>query len=66
MHRAINKDGADVRGYFVRSLLDDFEWGHGYCKKWGLLHVDFSTMERTPKLSANWYTEVARRNTLEV
>lgn len=55
-----------MRGYFVRSLLDDFEWGHGYCKKWGLLHVDFSTMERTPKLSANWYTEVARRNTLEV
>jgi beta-glucosidase len=47
--------GADVGGYFVWSLLDNFEWAHGYTKRFGLVHVDFETLERTPKRSAHWY-----------
>ena len=47
--------GADVRGYFHWSLLDNFEWGHGYKKRFGLIHVDFETRERTPKDSFEWY-----------
>ncbi|XP_047063882.1 probable inactive beta-glucosidase 14 [Lolium rigidum] len=51
---AIRK-GADVRGYFVWSLLDDFEWTSGYTDRFGIYHVDFKTLQRTPKLSAHWY-----------
>jgi beta-glucosidase len=52
--------GVDVRGYFVWSLLDNFEWAHGYSKRFGIVHVDFATQRRTPKASARWYSEVAR------
>jgi beta-glucosidase len=52
--------GVDVRGYFVWSLLDNFEWGGGYSKRFGLIHVDYETQRRTPKLSAAWYREVIR------
>lgn len=51
---AIRK-GADVRGYFIWSMLDNFEWGFGYTKHMGLYHVDRVTLKRTPKLSAKWY-----------
>ncbi|MFT3801879.1 MAG: GH1 family beta-glucosidase [Burkholderiaceae bacterium] len=54
MHDAI-RAGADVRGYFVWSLLDSFEWGAGYTNPFGLVHVDFATLKRTPKASARWY-----------
>ncbi|KMO97817.1 GH1 family beta-glucosidase [Streptomyces roseus] len=63
VHRAI-EDGADVRGYFVWSLLDNFEWAYGYSKRFGLVHVDFATQRRTPKDSARWYAEVIARNGL--
>ncbi|MCK9795810.1 GH1 family beta-glucosidase [Isoptericola sp. 4D.3] len=47
--------GADVRGYFAWSLMDNFEWGYGYSKRFGILHVDYPTGERTWKDSAHWY-----------
>ena len=61
IRRAI-ADGVDLRGYFVWSLLDNFEWGEGFSKRFGLVHVDFSTQERTVKDSAYWYRELIRSN----
>lgn len=46
-----------LSGYFVWSLLDNFEWTHGFGKRFGIIHVDFSTLKRTPKYSALWYKE---------
>ena len=51
----IARDGADVRGYFVWSLLDNFEWLYGYTLRYGLYYVDYQTLERKPKSSALWY-----------
>jgi beta-glucosidase len=56
--------GADLRGYFVWSLLDNFEWAEGYRKRFGIVHVDYETQQRVPKASAHWYREVIRRNGL--
>ncbi|MET9114109.1 GH1 family beta-glucosidase [Streptomyces longwoodensis] len=52
--------GVDVRGYFVWSLLDNFEWAEGYARRFGLVHVDFTTLERTPKASYAWLREALR------
>ena len=57
MRRAI-AEGADVRGYMVWSLLDSFEWGSGYGHPFGLVHVDFKTLKRTPKASYRWFREL--------
>jgi beta-glucosidase len=57
-------EGVDVRGYFVWSLLDNFEWAWGYAKRFGIVHVDFETQQRTPKDSARWYAGVVARNAL--
>jgi beta-glucosidase len=57
VHAAI-ANGVDVRGYFVWSLLDNFEWSHGYSKRFGIVHVDFETQRRTPKDSALFYARV--------
>ncbi|MFE2726707.1 GH1 family beta-glucosidase [Kitasatospora sp. NPDC059327] len=59
VHRAIAA-GAPVRGYFLWSLLDNFEWAYGYGKRFGIVHVDFASQRRTPKDSARWYAEVVR------
>lgn len=50
-------DGVDVRGYFVWSLLDNFEWAHGYARRFGIVHVDYETQRRTVKTSGNWYRD---------
>ncbi|MFD9796559.1 glycoside hydrolase family 1 protein [Streptomyces sp. NPDC059070] len=57
-------DGADVRGYFLWSLLDNFEWSYGYGKRFGAVYVDYGTQARTPKSSARWYAELARTGVL--
>ncbi|MEV6317953.1 GH1 family beta-glucosidase [Streptomyces sp. NPDC051776] len=62
-HRAI-ADGADLRGYFLWSFLDNFEWAYGYEKRFGAVHVDYATQARTPKSSARWYADVARTGVL--
>ncbi len=56
--RAAIAQGADIRGYFVWSLLDNFEWAHGYSKRFGIVHVDYATLERTLKASAHFYREI--------
>jgi beta-glucosidase len=56
--------GVDLRGYFVWSLLDNFEWAEGYSKRFGIVYVDYATQRRIPKISARWYSEVIRRNGL--
>jgi beta-glucosidase len=53
--------GADIRGYFAWSLLDNFEWAYGYDKRFGIVRVDYETQKRTPKQSALWYRETIRR-----
>ncbi|MGW4851541.1 GH1 family beta-glucosidase [Streptomyces sp. NPDC004288] len=63
VHRAM-ADGVDVRGYFLWSLLDNFEWAYGYAKRFGAVRVDYDTLERTPKSSARWYARVARSGEL--
>ena len=61
VHAAIDR-GVDVRGYFVWSLLDNFEWAHGYSKRFGIVHVDFQTQKRTLKDSALFYARVIASN----
>ena len=52
--------GVDLRGYFAWSLMDNFEWAHGYAQRFGIVHVDYATQQRTPKDSARAYAEVIR------
>ena len=62
--RAALDAGVDLRGFFVWSLLDNFEWAEGYAHRFGIVHVDFATLRRTPKASARWYAGVAAHGTL--
>jgi beta-glucosidase len=55
-------EGYPVKGYFLWSLLDNFEWADGYSKRFGIHYVDFKTQKRTPKLSAEWYKETIAKN----
>jgi beta-glucosidase len=50
--------GADIRGYYVWSLLDNFEWAQGYSQRFGIVHVDYATQQRTPKASARWLQQL--------
>jgi beta-glucosidase len=62
--RAAMKDGAPVKGYFLWTFMDNFEWEDGYDRRFGIVHNDFKTQKRTPKLSARWYSEVIQHNAL--
>ncbi|MFK4100035.1 GH1 family beta-glucosidase [Streptomyces sp. NPDC019531] len=59
LHKAVEA-GVDIRGYFVWSLMDNFEWAEGYARRFGLVHVDFETLARTPKASYEWYGNLLR------
>jgi beta-glucosidase len=64
LHRAA-AEGYPIKGYFLWSLMDNFEWADGYSKRFGIHYVDFKTLKRTPKLSAEWYKEVIAKNAVE-
>ncbi|MEU9860630.1 GH1 family beta-glucosidase [Streptomyces sp. NPDC047971] len=59
LHQAMT-EGADVRGYFIWSILDNFEWAEGYRQRFGLVHVDYETLARTPKASYAWYRDLIK------
>jgi beta-glucosidase len=63
LHKAVS-DGVPIKGYFLWSLLDNYEWADGYEKRFGITYVDFQTQKRTPKLSSHFYKEVIARNAL--
>jgi beta-glucosidase len=54
--------GVDVRGYFVWSLLDNFEWSFGYSKRFGVIYIDYATQRRVIKDSSHWYAQVIAQN----
>lgn len=58
------RDGHPVKGYFLWSLIDNFEWEDGYDMRFGIVHCDFQTQKRTPKFSAKWYSRVVAENKL--
>jgi beta-glucosidase len=63
VHRAL-EDGANVVGYFVWSLLDNFEWAYGYTKRFGITYTDYPTQARIPKDSSDWFRELAATGTI--
>ncbi len=65
LHGAI-EDGADVHGYYQWSLMDNFEWAHGFSRRFGMVYTDYETLARVPKKSAAWYSGVIRENAVEV
>jgi beta-glucosidase len=56
----LNRKGMDIRGYFLWSLMDNFEWGHGYSKRFGIIYIDYETQNRILKDSALWYEDLIR------
>ncbi|MEV6595837.1 GH1 family beta-glucosidase [Actinoplanes sp. NPDC051346] len=56
------EQGVDIRGYFAWSLIDNFEWAEGYAKRFGIVHVDYGTQQRTPKQSALWFRDTIARH----
>ncbi|MDD5622183.1 MAG: family 1 glycosylhydrolase, partial [Actinomycetota bacterium] len=56
----LNSRGADIRGYFLWSLIDNFEWGHGYSKRFGIIYINYETQKRILKDSAMWYRDLIR------
>jgi beta-glucosidase len=61
LHKAI-QEGVNVKGYFIWSLMDNFEWASGMGPRFGIVRTNYDTLERTPKLSARWYAEVIKQN----
>ncbi|WP_026675503.1 GH1 family beta-glucosidase [Alkalihalobacterium bogoriense] len=60
-HRAI-QDGVNLKGYYLWSFMDNFEWAYGYDKRFGMTYVDYETQKRIPKKSAYWYSDVIKNN----
>lgn len=58
------KDGVDLKGYFAWSFMDNFEWAHGFSKRFGLCYTDYTTLRRIPKASAYWYGKLAKNGIL--
>jgi len=65
LHEAI-QEGANVKGHFVWSIFDNFEWERGYSRRFGLVRVDYKTLKRTPKQSAHWFSEVIKQNGITI
>ena len=63
-HKAI-EDGVKLKGYFVWSLLDNFEWAFGYSKRFGIVYVDYNTQKRIIKDSGKWYSQIIKNNSLD-
>jgi len=63
LHRAM-QDGVEVEGYYLWSILDNFEWAFGYSKRFGIVYVDYTTLKRIPKSSARWYRSVIERGSV--
>ena len=63
LHRAV-AEGIPVKGYFLWSLMDNFEWAYAYTKRFGICYTNYETQQRIPKLSAKWYAEVIRKNAI--
>jgi len=61
----LNQQGADIRGYYLWSLMDNFEWTYGYSKRFGTVYVDFKSQERILKNSALWYKDVIKNRTIK-
>lgn len=61
VHRAI-QEGCNIKGYFVWSLMDNFEWAEGYSKRFGIVYVDYSSQKRIIKQSGKWYAQVCKKN----
>jgi beta-glucosidase len=55
-------DGVDVRGYFLWTVMDNFEWGEGYKERFGIVYVDYPSQRRIPKDSAYWYRDIIASN----
>ena len=63
--RAAIEAGVDLRGYYLLVVLDNFEWAWGYSKRFGIVYVDYATLERIPKDSALWFRDVITHNAIE-
>jgi len=64
VHEAIGA-GADVRGYYLWSFMDNFEWAWGYTQRFGIVHVDYDSLVRTPKDSSLWFRDVIKNNAVD-
>jgi beta-glucosidase len=60
----LNEQGADIKGYFIWSLMDNYEWVFGYSKRFGIIYIDYNTQRRILKDSALWYKDLIKNRTI--